>query len=284
VVIKGRDGAANGFVLEPVSASPAPTATPGDLSYLAWSPASDSGQLRSGARDAVFRLDTVEMRSATNRVSGLPEGITLDLTATNIGAPTTIGFSQNSAAIQSVMADFTAALNDVVAQLNGGEEGDTALLSDPGARELRRDLAQLTNAIVMPGAAAGEPRTLADLGLSLTREGTFRLDTARLNQTLADNPQAAAAMFTTGVRGVFATVDNLARDNTAVRDPGSLGGSVTRLQAQIERNDERLSRVAEQQAALRDRLTRDFTRTQTNIAASQSTLDFIRRQFEISGE
>ena len=198
LVIKGREGALNGFVLEPTSASASPANTPGDLSYLAWSPASDSGQLRSTAQDALFELDTVSFASASNRVTGLPEGMVLDLTATNEGEPTTVEFTQDTSAITSVMTDTVAALNDVVALLNGGPNGDNSLASDAGARELRRDLSRLTSEIVIPGAGEDEPSTLADLGLSLTRDGTFRLDSARLARTLEENPEAAAAMFTTG--------------------------------------------------------------------------------------
>lgn len=283
LVIKGRDGAVNGFVMEPVSANANPTNTAGDLTYLGWSPATDSGQLRETAQDALFELDTVPMSSPGNRVSGLPEGITLDLAGTNEGSPTTLSFSQDTAAITQVMSDFTAALNDVVALLDGGEDGSGPSLSnDPGARELRRDLSRLTGEIVMPNAAEGEPDTLADLGLSLNRDGTFRLDTARLSQTLSESPEAAAAMFTTGPRGVFATIDSFARDNSAIGDPGSLGGSVSRYEAQIERNEERLERVAQQQANLRERLTRSLSAAEGTIATSQSTLSFIRQQFDIS--
>ena len=282
LVIKGREGAVNGFVLEPTSAGGANT--PGDLSYLAWSPATDSGQLRETAQDAIFQLDTVEISSASNEVTGLPEGMVLNLTATNIGAPTTVSFDQDTSAITSVMTDTVAALNDVVALLNGGADGENSLVSDAGARELRRDLSRLTSEIVIPGAADDEPSTLADLGLSLNRDGTFRLDSERLARTLEESPEAAAAMFTTGAFGVFATIDNLARDNTAIGDPGSLGGSVARYEAQIERNDERLERIAQQQENLRARLVRSFSSAQSQIADSQSTLSFIRQQFEISDD
>lgn len=277
LVIKGRDGEANGFTLEDTGG--------GSLAALAWSPASDAGELRSTARDAIFSFDTVAMRSAGNSVSGLPEGITLDLSATNIGSPATIAFSQNTAAITGVMSDFTAALNDIVALVNGTADGsDTSLASDPGARELRRDLARLTSEIVLPGAPADAPSRLSDLGLSLNRDGSFRLDSERLAQTLADDPQGAAAMFTTGPTGIFATIDRFARNNTSSGDPGSLGGSLARLQAQVERNDERLTRIAEQQDNLRERLTRDLAAAESRIASSQSTLDFIRQQFEISDD
>lgn len=281
LVVKGEDGAQNGFVLEPASAAPSTTATPGDLSYLGWSPATDAGELRQGAQDAVFSFDTVELTSPSNTVTGLPEGIGLTLNATNVGAPTTLGFDANDAAIRAVMTDFVAALNDVVNLLGQESSGlGSTLGNDSGARGLRADLSSLTSQVVMPNADDDEPSTLADLGLSITREGGFQLDTQRLNDTLTNSPDGAAAMFTAGVFGVFATIDNLARDNTLRSDPGSLGGSITRYEAQIERNEERLARVADNQASLRSRLTRSFVAAQSNVAASQSTLSFLQQQID----
>jgi flagellar hook-associated protein 2 len=279
LVLKGAEGAASGFVLEPVSVNDPATAAPGDLSYLGWGPATNAGELRGSARDATFLLDTVAMTSPTNRVTGLPGGFTLNLTGTNTGAPTSLTFANSTAAISSVMGDFVSALNEIVAQVNalaaplGGELGN-----DPGARELRRDLASLAGRIVIPGAAAGEPRTLADLGVALNRDGTFRLDSARLDAALDANPEAVAAMFTIGPTGVFATIDGFARENSLIADPGSLGGSLRRFETQLANSDERLSRIAEQQEALRERLTREFVASERRVAASQSTLTFLRAQ------
>ena len=282
LVIKGEEGAANGFVLEGQSSALLPTATPGDLSYLSWEPATDAGELRQTAQDAVFELDTIEMRSESNSVSGLPEGMLLELNDTNIGNPTTISFSNDTGAISGLMTDLVAALNDLANLLNesAAAQGGT-LGNDAGARALKRDLASLTNEIVLPGASEGEPSTLADLGLSLNRDGTFRLDTDRLNETLAASPEGAAAMFTTGPFGVFATIDNLARENGTLSDPGSLGGSVSRYEDRIERNDERLEKIAEQQERLRERLTREFIAAERIISSSQSTLGFLQQQVDV---
>jgi flagellar hook-associated protein 2 len=107
------------------------------------------------------------------------------------------------------------------------------------------------------------------------------LDAARLAETLAANPEATAAMFTNGPTGVFATIDKFSRDNTLLLNPGSLGGSLTRYEAQIVRNDERLTRIAEDQEGLRNRLTRDLVAAERRIASSQSTLSFLQQQVDI---
>jgi flagellar hook-associated protein 2 len=281
-VLKGEEGAANGFVVEATSAANIPTATPGDLTYLAWSPAGDAGQLRQGARDAEFKLDTVAMASASNAVTGLPEGLTLTLTSTNAGAPTTISFADRSSAISGLMNDFVAALNDITAQLGesaaalGGELGN-----DPGARALKRALAGLASQVVMPNAATGEPRTLGDLGLRTNRDGSFAFDSARLAATLSASPAGAATMFTTGLFGVYATIDDLARTMASRSDPGALGGSIARYTSLIARNDERASKFAEQQEALRERMVRQFAAADRAVSASNSTLSYIRSQIAV---
>lgn len=222
------------------------------------------------------------MTSPANRITGLPGGFGLVLTGTNAGAPASLSFANDPAAITGVMGDFVSALNDIVGQINqlaaplGG-----ALGNDPGARELRRDLAALAGEVVMPRAAAGEPRTLADLGLSLNRDGTFRLDNARLARSLETAPDAVAAMFSSGATGVFATVDRFARANSLITDPSSLGGSLKRFETQKAANDKRLTDIAEQQAALRDRLAREFTASERRVSASRSTLAFLRQQVDI---
>lgn len=282
LVFKGADGAANGFIVEGTgpSASGVPAnAQPGNIDYLNWTPAVDTGELRQSAQDALFKFDTISMTSASNRVEDLPGGLSLNLTGTNVGAPTRIGFAQGTGAVQGVMGDFVAALNDIAANLRetadplNGELG-----SDPGARALKRAMSGLAGAVVMPNAAPGEPRTLGDLGLAINRDGTFRLDSDRLNATMADNSSAANAMFTTGLFGVYATMDKLSREMGVAGNPGSLAGSVARYTNSAQRIGEQLAKITEQQDALRLQLTTQFARTDRNVAASQSTLSFLQNQ------
>ena len=132
----------------------------------------------------------------------------------------------------------------------------------------------------MPGAADGAPRTLADLGLATNRDGTFRLDTARLTATLKASPQGVSAMFTTGIFGVYASLDKLARSVTAANDPGSLTGSVNRYTALKTRIGTDQAKLIEAQESLRARLATQFSGVDSRVGASKSTLSFLQNQID----
>jgi flagellar hook-associated protein 2 len=130
----------------------------------------------------------------------------------------------------------------------------------------------------MPGAATGAPSTLADLGLSTQRDGTFLLDGKRLDATLKADPRGAAAMFTNGINGVFATIDGMIRKANASGDPGSLAGSLTRLNAQKTKVTADKTKLTTDQETLRARLANRFAGVDGRIGASHSTLSFLQNQ------
>ncbi|HEX4846906.1 MAG TPA: flagellar filament capping protein FliD [Novosphingobium sp.] len=276
LMFKGQDGAANGFVIEAAE-------TPGEegLAALAWTPASAPTRLHGAARDAEFKLDGLAMTRPSNTLPDLVPGLSLTLTGTNPGAPTTIRFSDPGAAVQTFMGDLVSALNELAGELKTQTDpasGDLA--RDSGARSLRRSLAQLAGSAIMPAALPGDPATLADLGLATNRDGTFRLDTARLTATLKASPEGVAAMFTTGIHGVYASFDRLSRRLTAASDPGTLAGSLSRLTAQKRDLGEEAAKLAEAQEKLRSRLTQQFAGVDSRVAASKSTLSFLQNQID----
>jgi flagellar hook-associated protein 2 len=273
LVLKGPEGAANGFELE---ASEVPADS--KLSSLAWSHGSGTGQLLSSAANASFLVDGLERSAPSNTVSEAIPGVTLKLGATNVGAPTKVTFADTSAAISSAMTDLVGALNEVAAALNTATDANTGdLRSDSGARALKTRMSQLAGTAIMP-SATGAAKTLADLGVSTQRDGTFVLDQARLAATIAKDPDGVSAMFTNGLNGVYATVDKLYRDSTSASDPGSLGGSITRFNKQLQQVSEDKATLAEKQETLRASLSGRFAVADTRVQQSQSTLAFLQNQ------
>ncbi|MGE8135564.1 flagellar filament capping protein FliD [Novosphingobium subterraneum] len=275
LVIKGKEGANSGFIIE------ATPAVGGEaLSDLAWTPATNTTQLKSTATDAAYLLDGVAYTGKSNTINDALPGLNLKLTATNVGNPATISFSDPSSGIATAMSDLKDALNEVASQLNRAMNKDTGELNnDPGARALRNALMSLAGQKIMVNAAPGAPSTLADLGLKTERDGTFSLDTARLNQTLKNSPQEAGAMWTTGIFGVFAAIDKIARNANSTTGI-SLGSSVTRNTALQKTLADRSATLAEKQETLRQQLVTRFAAMDTRVSGSQSTLSFLKAQIE----
>lgn len=275
LVIKGKEGANSGFIIE---ASPAVGGEA--LSDLAWTPATNTTQLKSTATDAAYLLDGVAYTGTSNTINDALPGLNLKLTATNVGNPATISFSDPSSGIATAMSDLKDALNEVASQLNQAMNKDTGELNnDPGARALRNALMSLAGQKIMVNAAPGAPSTLADLGLKTERDGTFSLDADRLNQTLKNSPQEAGAMWTTGIFGVFAAIDKIARNANSTTGI-SLGSSVTRNTALQKTLADRSATLAEKQETLRQQLVTRFAAMDTRVSGSQSTLSFLKAQIE----
>jgi flagellar hook-associated protein 2 len=276
LVLKGPEGAQNGFAVDA-----AETVGEEGLAALAWDPAAagDPARLLAASVDAQFELDGLAMSSASNSTGPIAPGLSLTLTGTNGGAPTRITFPSPVSSVSSAMQDLVSALNEVAGYLKTATDPSTGdLAADPGARALQRTLSGLAGPVIMPNAPAGAPSTLADLGLAIERDGTFRLDGARLQATLQRDPAGAAAMFTTGLYGVYATVDKISRAVSSTGDPGSLAGSVARYQKQAKQVDDRSAKLADQQEALRASLLARFAKADTQIGQSKSTLSFLQAQ------
>ena len=274
LVLRGQEGAANGFVLEATEDPAAP-----GLSNLAWTPSSGTGQLLATAQDAAFKVDGLAMTSKSNTVSEAIPGLKLNLTATNAGSPTTVSFNDPKDVIASAMRDFTDALNQLMEEVNKATAIGGDLANDSGTRALKRSLSQMAGTTVMPGAT-GAAKTLADLGLKTGRDGTFSFDTDRFNATMAGDQDGVVAMFTNGIHGVYATFDKLYRSASSTTDPGSLGSSITRYNKQLTQITEDQSELTEKQEALRVQLVSRFAVTESRITSSQSTLTFIQNQIK----
>lgn len=273
LVLKGKEGANSGFVLEATEDAGEP-----GLSNLAWNPGSASGQLVASASDSAFKIDGLSMTGSSNTVSDAIPGLKLKLASTNVGSPTTLTFADPTSAITSAMTDLTSALNEIMSEINaatdplGGE-----LRTDPGARALKRSMSQLAGTVVMPNAS-GAARTLADLGLSTQRDGTFALDSERLADTLAKDPEGVAAMFTNGIYGVYASVDKVYRNATSTTNPGSLGGSISRYTKQLQQVGEDKTELVEKQETLRASLASRFSKSEARIGQLNSTMSFLENQ------
>lgn len=275
LVVSGPEGAANAFS---ISASEA-AGDPG-LAQFAYTPgASGNGAtLAEAASDAAYKLNGVQRTSASNTITDAAPGISLNLTGTNVGNPTTISFSDPTSQIGTAMSNLVTALNSIATELGTDTAAGGALNNNPGARALQRAMSSLSSAVVMPNATGNQPRTLGDLGLTTNKDGSFTLDSTVLNSALHANPAAVSAMFTTGINGVYATIYNLSQTVNNPVDANSLAGSIKSLNSQQSTISDQLSKLNDQQTALRTQLINQYSALNSVVLADKSTQSFLTQQ------
>ncbi len=139
--------------------------------------------------DAEIKVDGYTITRASNDISDVISGVTLNLESADPGNTHIIGIERDLETVEEVVQGFADAYNALGAaidSLRAGElEADSSLLTIE---------TQILDVLNSPATGAFE--TLSEIGLTLQKDGTMELDT--------DNLQAALASDYSGVADLFA--------------------------------------------------------------------------------
>jgi flagellar hook-associated protein 2 len=188
LVIKGKTGEANAFTLS------VPDGTATGLERFA----SDAMNVAQDAKDAIVRLDGVEVKRATNSFSDLIPGVQIDLKSARPGSIVSVGLTRPTAAISQGVQDFVSAYNELLTVITDATKAAAdgtsgALRGDLGVSTLQHQLAKLPTTIL--STTGSGVHTLAEIGVKTNRDGTLTLDAAKLASALASDPDGVEALF-----------------------------------------------------------------------------------------
>lgn len=179
------------------------------LAGLTYSPTSSTNGLSlvQGAQDAIVFLNKAEYDSASNVVTGLVSGVTLNLTGTSTsGATTTLTVAPNPSSTASAIQAFISSYNSLqqtissLASYNSSTGQAGPLLGNAVLGNLVSQINSTLDASV--GGASGNPFTsLAQLGIVANTDGTLSSNATTLNNALTTNLSAVAQLFS-GTNGV----------------------------------------------------------------------------------
>lgn len=196
LVLKGGSGAEQWFKL-----TVDPAAEVG-LNRFAYDPNVSGGMTRAQEpKDALLKLDGVDVSRSSNSISDLIEGVKLDLKTAKPGTTIALGAQRPTTAIKQAVADVVDtynALKETLDDLTKPRSGSTAagaLYGDTGVRMLRQQLQRLTATVL---ASGGSYSTLAEIGVRTERDGTLTVDSAALDAAIANDPDAVEALFNPG--------------------------------------------------------------------------------------
>lgn len=148
------------------------------------------------AQDAAATINGVALTSADNRIEGAVNGLTLDLVG--LGT-TTVTVGLDTAAAQKRAQGFVDAYNALISNINAATEYDAAtaaagaLQGDQTITALAGRLREIAGEAV--AGLGGAYDSLAQIGITGSRDGSLTLDGTAFQAALADDPDAVRAVF-----------------------------------------------------------------------------------------
>lgn len=236
------------------------------------------------AQNASLTVNGIAITSQTNQVEGAIQGVTLDLEEkTKEDGSVTVVVERNTLAIREGISGFVKACNDLrktigeLTSFNADTGAAGELLGDGALRTVESRL----RGVLSGGVGQGELRMLSDIGITLQRDGTLKLDEEKMSGLVAANPQALANFFAGenkagGLSGKLGeTLDQV------LRDRGLLDNAKRGLESRItglKDRHERMERSIEQTI---QRYRVQFGQLDAMIANMNQVSDYLFQQFDI---
>jgi flagellar hook-associated protein 2 len=237
----------------------------------------------TSAANAQFKIDGLALESSTNSITGVIEGVTLDLAKAETGQKVTVTVKENTSGVKDKIKSFVDSYNKLISTTNtltsvipvgDGKEPQTGdLVGDSTVRSM---LSTIRNELSSP--ASGDFKVLADLGITTQKDGKLAIDDTKLTKALDNNYDSVGA-FLTGTSGLMGRLNN--KIDGYVKSGGVLEQRVNGLQTTLRQVDEQKINQEARVAALQERLLKQFnsmdslvgqlTQTSSSLLSSLST-------------
>ncbi len=266
--IRSKDtGAENGFRITTVETTGDADATAG-LTALDYDPAGGLTQMTAAqmASDATATINGIAITSASNTLTNVVDGLTLNLLKTTTSAAD-VTVALDTETVKTKINDFVTAFNDLAGYMrtqmayNAETKVGGALQGDSSAVGLLRALRSVINV----GSTASSAWTnLSDIGIAMKSDGTLAVDATALNKGLANLPELKKFFSTTGTdtesTGFMQRFKDLA--------DGALGSQGT-----FQTRDESLKAMQRRYSRTQDSLEARLAQTESRMRKQFTALD-----------
>jgi flagellar hook-associated protein 2 len=238
VFTSGDTGAANSLKITVADTSDGSNTDNAGLSRLAYDP---TGTLGNGknltetlvAQNALLNVDGITgISKASNTVTDVVQGVTLTLLKKSAaGVSTTLTVSRDTSSVQSAVANFVKAYNDLnkavtdLTKYDAATKKSAVLQGDNSARSIIARVRQQLNKTLT--GLTGSYTTLSQIGISFQTNGTLAFDAAKLQTAIDTNFNDIAGLFANIGKPSDSLINYLsATDKTQA---GSYSVSITQL-------------------------------------------------------
>ncbi len=207
-----------------------------------------SPSYREDAQDAEIVVDgSFTVTSSNNEFTGVVPGLKLTVGEVT-SSPVTISVNPDADTTIDKVQDFVNHYNSVASFLNnqlsyqGYVKGEDTLFGDFTATSIQRQLAGLITSQI--SGLPPEMSALSMVGVKTNKDGTLTLDTAKLREKLAEDPEGVANIFIesqSGTQGVAYKMEDLIAgfvdgpNGTLVTKKDSINNTIDNIDDTIDR-------------------------------------------------
>ncbi len=234
------------------------------------------------AQQAHIRVDNIDIYSDSNTVSDAIEGVTLDLIQAEAGTTTTLDVDVDTASVKGLIEGFVGGYNEVVSFVSGQskmEDSSGGILSgDSGLNVVKRRLQNLLTTI---SDNSGNFSALSELGLQTQRDGTLTLDSAKLDEAIANDLDSVEKLLAgeDGSQGIAVQFQDYLESITDSRD-GFLAGRTTSIQNNISRVETDIERMQDRLEKREETLRAQFMAMEQLVSQLNTQRDFLTQQMD----
>lgn len=255
----------------------------------------NSNELQEG-KVAKFTIDGVEVTSASNTITDVINGVTINLKSTG---NSTLTIGKDVEAITKQVEEFVKAYNDIVDLLKTNlakpENSPTTNLTNPDdkvvvnplqgdstLKAIQNELNSIfTSMVSKDGAFVG---FMEDIGLSIDKgvtkgslmTGKITFDKTKFETVLKDNPEKVTTIFTDRMNNLQSS---LVTNYTSTLN-GMLAMKVTGYDSEIKMVDERLSAMELRLQGKEDRMKLQYSRMEVMLSSLKSEQTWLKSQFD----
>ncbi|MGV6857378.1 MAG: flagellar filament capping protein FliD [bacterium] len=222
----------------------------------------------NAATDAELEVDGFAVTASSNTVSTVLPGITLELK--EVGT-VQIDTQPDTDGMKDLLNDFVTNYNSLVTTVKSLRDGDL------GADGLLLGIeGNIRSQFFVAQDVAGTSTTVFDMGLTFDKDGVLSLDSSKLNEALADNPDRVRAFFTTAETGYGERIKETLRNYT--KSDGLISSRQDTLNDRTSSIDDEKERLNFRLGRTEQRYRDQFTRLDSVMAQLNSTSSYLTNQ------
>lgn len=249
-------------------------------------PFTEGDGTKNGGKDAELKVNGITITSAKNQIEGAIQGVTLNLAELSIAedetATSTINVERDTLKQREAINGFVKAYNDLkgtigkLTSFSGDSETAGELVGDSTVRTIESRL----RSVLTGGETGGELSTLSQLGITLQRDGKLKVEDDKLNDLVANNPQALKDFFA-GDKDINGLAGKLT--NSIEQMLGSNGVvklAISGAENRVKSLDDRFERMEKSIEGTIARYRKQFSQLDGMIAQMNSMSSYLTQQFD----